>query len=164
LGLSEVTSASSTAEQLESYQGDLTLTGSLNIQRVGVVFSILAASVATGLATLVSLQERKKEASIMSARGLSFKQLTTMFLTENLSILTFSSFLGVVVGLIVARGNIAASNMALSYSLVAHRMTFPPDSIILLSVCVILTFASAVIPVILLTKRYISKMERIVRL
>lgn len=164
LGLSEVTSASSTAEQLESYQGDLTLTGSLNIQRVGVVFSILAASVATGLATLVSLQERKKEASIMSARGLSFKQLTTMFLTENLSILTFSSLLGVVVGLIVARGNIAASNMTLSYSLVAHRMTFPPDSIILLSVCVILTFASAVIPVILLTKRYISRMERIVRL
>jgi ABC-type antimicrobial peptide transport system permease subunit len=164
LGLSDITSVSSTGEQLESYQGDLTLTGSLNIQRVGVVFSILAASVATGLATLVSLQERKKEASIMSARGLSFKQLTTMFLTESLSILTFSSFLGVVVGLIVARGNIAASNMTLSYSLVAHRMTFPPDSIILLSVCVILTFASAIIPVILLTKRYISRMERIVRL
>jgi ABC-type lipoprotein release transport system permease subunit len=164
LGLSEVTSASSTAEQLESYQGDLTLTGSLNIQRVGVVFSILAASVATGLATLVSLQERKKEASIMSARGLSFKQLATMFLTENLSILVFSSLLGVVVGLIVARGNVAASNMTSSYSLVAHRMTFPPDSIILLSICVILTFASAIIPVVLLTKRYISRMERIVRL
>ena len=164
LGLSEVTSASSTAEQLESYQGDLTLTGSLNIQRVGVIFSILAASVATGLATSVSLQERKKEASIMSARGLSFKQLVTMFLTENLSILIFASFLGVVVGIIVAQGNIAASNATMSYSLVAHRMTFPPDAIMLLGVCLILTFASAIIPVILLTKRYISKMERIVRL
>jgi ABC-type antimicrobial peptide transport system permease subunit len=164
LDLSEVTSASSTAEQLESYQGDLTLTGSLNIQRVGVIFSILAASVATGLATSVSLQERKKEASIMSARGLSFKQLVTMFLTENLSILIFASFLGVVVGIIVAQGNIAASNATMSYSLVAHRMTFPPDAIMLLGVCLILTFASAIIPVILLTKRYISKMERIVRL
>jgi len=164
LGLSEVTSASSTAEQLESYQADLTLTGSLNIQRVGVVFSILAASVATGLATLVSLQERKKEASIMSARGLSFKQLTTMFLTESLSILVFASFLGVAVGLIVARGNIAASNVTMSYSLVAHRMIFSLDAIMLLAVCLILTFASAIIPVILLTKRYISKMERIVRL
>jgi ABC-type antimicrobial peptide transport system permease subunit len=164
LDLEDVTSVSSTAEQLESYQGDLTLTGSLNIQRVGVIFSILAASVATGLATLVSLQERKKEASIMSARGLSFKQLTTMFLTESLSILVFASFLGVAVGLVVARGNIAASNVTMSYSLVAHRMIFSLDAIMLLGVCLILTFASAIIPVILLTKRYISKMERIVRL
>jgi ABC-type antimicrobial peptide transport system permease subunit len=164
LDLEDVTYVSSTAEQLESYQGDLMLTSSLNIQRVGVIFSILAASVATGLATSVSLQERKKEASIMSARGLSFKQLVTMFLTENLSILVFAAFLGVAVGIIVARGNIAASNATMSYSLVAHRMTFPPDAIILLSTCVILTLASAIIPVILLTKKYISKMERIVRL
>jgi len=154
----------SAPEQLETYQGDLTLTGSLNIQRIGVIFSILAASVATGLATLVSLQERKKEVSIMSARGLSFKQLATMLLAENLAIMVFAAFLGVVVGLIVARGNIAASNMTMSYSLVTHRMTFPPDAILLLSVCLILTFASAIVPVVLLTKKYISKMERIVRL
>jgi ABC-type antimicrobial peptide transport system permease subunit len=154
----------SVAEELETYQSDLLLTGSLNIQRIGVVFSILAASVATGLVTLVSLQERKREASIMSARGLSFKQLVTMLLAENLAIVVFSAILGVVVGLIVARGNVAASNATLSYSLVAHRMVFPTDAIILLSTCLILVFASAIIPLILLTKRYVSKLERIVRL
>jgi len=154
----------SAAEELETYQSDLLLTGSLNIQRIGVVFSILAASVATSLVTLVSLQERKREASIMSARGLSFKQLVTMLLAENLAIVVFSAILGIVVGLIVARGNVAASNATLSYSLVAHRMVFPTDAIILLSTCLILVFASAIIPLILLTKRYVSKLERIVRL
>jgi ABC-type antimicrobial peptide transport system permease subunit len=154
----------SMAEELETYQSNLLLTGSLNIQRIGVVFSILAASVATGLATLVSLQERKREASIMSARGLSFKQLVTMFFAENLAIVIFSVFLGVVVGLIVVRGNVSAANATLTYSLVTRRIVFPSDAVILLTTCLSLVFASAVVPVILLTKRYVSKMERIVRL
>jgi ABC-type antimicrobial peptide transport system permease subunit len=154
----------SVAEELETYQSDLLLTGSLNIQRIGVVFSILAASVATSLVTLVSLQERKREVSIMSARGLSFKQLVTMLLAENLAIVVFSAILGVVVGLIVVRGNVAASNATLFYSLVAHRMVFPTDAIILLSTCLVLVFASAIIPLILLTKGYVSKLGRIVRL
>ena len=64
----------------------------------------------------------------------------------------------------MVRGNVAASNATLASSLVTHRMVFPPDATLLLSTCVILVFASAIIPVILLTKRYISKMERIVRL
>jgi ABC-type antimicrobial peptide transport system permease subunit len=160
----DVSYVRSVTEDLETYQSNLLITGPLNIQRIGVVFSILAASVSTGLATLVSLQERKREASIMSARGLSFKQLVTMFLTENLAIVVFSTVLGAVVGLIVVRGNVAVSNITLSYSLVTHRIVFPPDAIILLSTCIILVFASIIIPVILLTKRYISKIERIVRL
>jgi ABC-type antimicrobial peptide transport system permease subunit len=160
-----VSSVHSVAEELKTYQTNLQLTGPLNIQRIGVIFSILAASVATGLVTLVSLQERKREASIMSARGLSFKQLVTMFLAENLAIIVFAAIIGIAVGLIVVHGHVAASNATIvSYSLVTHRMVFPSDSIILLSTCLILVFASALIPLILLIKRYISKIERIVRL
>ena len=164
LNFGEVNYVRSVAEELETRQSNLVLSGSLNIQRIGVVFSILAASVATGLAALVSLQERKREASIMSARGLSFKQLVTVFLAENLAVVVFAAVLGIVVGLIVVHGNVAASNATIFYSLVTRRMVFPPDAIILLSTCVILVFASAIIPVILLTKRYISKLERMVRL
>jgi len=164
LNLQDVNYVRSVAEELETYQSNLMITGALNIQRIGVLFSILAASVATGLATLVSLQERKREASIMNARGLSFKQLVTMLLAENLAIVVFSAILGVVVGLIVIRGNVAASNAMFYYSLVTHRVVFLPDATILLSTCIILIFASAIIPVVLLTKRYISKVERIVRL
>jgi ABC-type antimicrobial peptide transport system permease subunit len=165
--LEDVNYVRSVAEELETLESNLLLIGPLNIQRLGVVFSIMAASVAVGLATLVSLQERKREASIMSARGLSFKQLTTMLLTENMAIVTFSVILGVVVGLIVVHGNVAASNAALTgyaYSLVTYRMVFPPEAIMLLTSCLILIFASTIIPTVILTKRYISKMERIVRL
>ena len=164
LNLDNVDYVRSVAEQLETYQSDLLLIGSLNIQRMGVLFSIIAASVATSLVTMVSLQERKREASIMNARGLSFKQLVTMFFAENLAIVVFAVVIGVAVGLIVVHGNVAAYNASLSYSLLMHRITFPPDDIILLSTCLILVFASAIIPVILLTKRYISKIEMIVRL
>jgi ABC-type antimicrobial peptide transport system permease subunit len=164
LKLDGVNYVRSAAEELEASQSNLSLTGSLNIQRMGVVFSILAASVGTSLVTLVSLQERKREASIMSARGLSFKQLVTMFLAENLAVVVFSAVLGIVVGLIVARGNVAASNATIASSLVMHRMVFPLDATLLLSACLILVFASAIIPVVLLTRRYISRIERIVRL
>ncbi|MEM2547129.1 MAG: FtsX-like permease family protein, partial [Candidatus Bathyarchaeia archaeon] len=102
-----VSSARSIAEELEKLQGNLLLVGPLNIQRLGVVFSILAASVAVGLATLVSLQERKKETSITWARGLSFKQLLIMMLTENMAVVTFAVILGVVVGVIVVNGGVA---------------------------------------------------------
>jgi len=163
--LASVSYVRSVAEELENYQSNLLLSGSLNIQRIGVLFSIMAAAVAVGLATIVSLQERKREASIMSARGLSFKQLATMLFAENLAVVIFSVVLGIVVGLIVVHGNIAASNATLvSYSLVTHKMVFPPDAIILLATCLTLIFASTIIPTLILTKRYISKVERIVRL
>jgi ABC-type antimicrobial peptide transport system permease subunit len=163
--LASVSYVRSVAEELENYQSNLLLSGSLNIQRIGILFSIMAAALAVGLATIVSLQERKREASIMSARGLSFKQLATMLFAENLAVVIFSVALGIVVGLIVVHGNIAASNATLvSYSLVTHKMVFPSDAIILLATCLTLIFASTIIPTLILTKRYVSKVERIVRL
>lgn len=137
----------------------------MNIQRMGVLFSIIAAAAAVALATLVSLQERKRETSIMNARGLSLKQLVTVLLAENLAVVSFSTILGVIVGLIVVHGNIAASNIALaSYSLIMHKMVFPPDAVALLAICITLIFASTIIPTFFLTKRYVSKAEKIVRL
>ncbi|MEM1565345.1 MAG: FtsX-like permease family protein [Candidatus Bathyarchaeia archaeon] len=159
-----VSSVRSVAEELEALQSNLLVSGPLNIQRLGVIFSILAASVAVGLATLVSLQERKREVSIMWTRGLSFKQLLIMLLTENMAVVTFAVILGTVVGLIVVNGNVAASNATLIYSLVRFRMVFPLDAVTLLASCMLLIFASTIVPTILLTKRYISKVERIVRL
>ncbi|MDW8040741.1 MAG: FtsX-like permease family protein [Nitrososphaerota archaeon] len=159
-----VSSVRSVAEELEKLQSNLMLVGPLNIQRLGVVFSIVAASVAVGLATVVSIQERKKEASIMWARGLSFKQLLIMLFTENMAVVTFAVVLGVVVGLIVVHGNVAASNAALTYTLVKFRMVFPADAVMLLVLCLFLIFVSTIMPTILLTRRYLSKVERIVKL
>ncbi len=154
---------SSVAEQLEQRETNLLLTGTTSVQRVGVLFAVVAASVATGLIAMVSLQERKKELTIMNVRGLSYKQLIIMLLAENLSIIVFSTALGVIVGLIIVHGSIVALNTTQYVTLVAHRMIFPPDAILTLSASLILVFASSIIPVIIITKRYVSRLERIVR-
>ncbi len=163
LNSSDIGYVYSVAEQLEKQESDLLLSGTKNVQRIGVIFAVVAASAATALIALVSLQERKKEVTIMNVRGLSFKQLITMLLAENLSIIVFSVIIGVVVGLIIVHGNIAAFNATQYFTLVNRRMVFPPGAILTLLVSLILVFSSSILPVIAVTKRYVSKLERIVR-
>jgi len=130
-----------------------------------VIFIVVAASVGTALVTLVSLRERKREASIMSVRGLSFKQLVIMLLTENLAVVVFAVVLGAVVGLIVVRGTIASTNAfsIFSYTPLSRRMVFPPDALLTLFASFSLVFASTIIPVIFMAKIYSSRLERTVR-
>jgi ABC-type antimicrobial peptide transport system permease subunit len=98
----------------------------------------------------------------MSIRGLSFKQLATMLLTENLAIVVFAVLLGTVVGLIIVYGNISATN-TMSSSILTHHMVFPLDMVLTLFACFVLVFASTIIPVIVMSRRYVSRLERIVR-
>jgi len=154
----------SVAEELQEWQSNVLLSGTLNIQLLGVAFAVVAASIGTALVTLVSLKERNKEVSIMSIRGLSFKQLATMLLTENLAIVVFAVLLGSVVGLISVYGNVSAANtMPYSSSILARHMVFPIDTVLTLIACVTLVFASTIIPVIIMSRRYVSRLERIVR-
>ena len=153
----------SVAEQFEQQQSNAISNGMLNIQRLGVVFAVISASVGTALVTLVSLKERRKEATLMSVRGLSFKQLIVMLLTENLAIVTFAVVLGAVAGLIIVRGNVAASN-AFAMSLVSRRVVFPLDVLLTIFSSILLVFASTIIPAVVIARRYVSKLERMVRL
>jgi len=126
---------------------------------------VMAASIGTGLVTFVSLRERRREASIMSIRGLSFKQLLVMLLTENLAVVIFALLLGAIVGLIWVRGTVASNNAVnvFSYTPLSRHMVFPPDALLTLLVSFLLIFASTIIPVILMAKRYSSRLERTVR-
>jgi len=164
LDLDEVGSVSSVAEELEKQQSNFAVMGSLNILRLGVFFIVVAASVGTALVTLVSLRERSREASIMSVRGLSFKQLVIMLLTENLSVVIFAVLLGGVVGLIWVRGTIASQNaMTVMDNPIARRMVLPLEAISTLLISLILVFASTITPVIFMARRYGSRLERVVR-
>ncbi|NIV44443.1 hypothetical protein GWN49_06145, partial [Candidatus Bathyarchaeota archaeon] len=78
LDLANVEIVNAVAEELEQWQSNIMVSGPLNVQRLGVAFAVLAASLGTALVTFVSLKERRKEVSIMCVRGLSFKQLITM--------------------------------------------------------------------------------------
>ncbi|HEX9261596.1 MAG TPA: ABC transporter permease, partial [Candidatus Bathyarchaeia archaeon] len=135
----------------------------LDVQRLGVVFAVLAASVGTALISLVSLRERSREATLMSVRGLSYRQLIWMFLTENLAVVTFAVVLGLVVGFIIVLGNVASANAAIS-ELVKRRFVFPSDAVVTVVSCISLIFASAILPVIVMSRQYVTKLERMIRL
>ncbi|RLI41143.1 hypothetical protein DRO59_07700 [Candidatus Bathyarchaeota archaeon] len=158
-----VSSVESFAEKWEESQSDIMRMGVLDVQRLGIVFAVLAASVGTALVSAVSMRERSREAAIMSVKGLSYKQLAAVFLTENFALVTFSVVLGVIVGLIVVHGYVCSTNASIS-SLIQHRLVFPLDEALMLLSCIALIFVSTVLPILLMLKRYMTKLERMVRL
>jgi len=141
--------------------------GEIEIQRLGVAFAVLAASLGAVLVTIVSLTERRKEIGMMRVRGLSFRQIVGVILTENLTVMAFAVVLGAVVGLIVVQGHTSSLNTLPNFSTdfapILRHVVFPLDSALTLASCCILVFASAVVPVVLAVRRYISETERIVR-
>ena len=151
------------AEEWEEAQTDVMVIGMLDVQRLGIIFAVLAASVGTALVSTVSMKERSREATIMSVKGLSYKQLIIMFLTENLALVVFSITLGFVVGLIVVYGNISAANASISF-LVQRRLVFPLDTTLMLVSCIALIFISTILPIIIMSRKYVTKLERMVRL
>jgi hypothetical protein len=86
-----------------------------------------------------------------------------MFLTENLAVVTFAIILGLSVGLIIVHGNVASANAAIS-ELVKKRFVFPYNAIATVASCISLIFASTVLPIIVMSRQYVTKLERMIRL
>jgi ABC-type lipoprotein release transport system permease subunit len=163
IGNANIYSVDSFAEEWEQAQTNVIQMSTLDVQRLGIVFAVLAASVGTALISTVSLRERSREATIMSVKGLSYKQLVIMFLTENLALAIFSVILGVFVGFVIVYGNIASYNATIS-EIVKRRLVFPLDSTLMLTSCLALIFAATILPILIMSKRYVTKLERMVRL
>jgi ABC-type antimicrobial peptide transport system permease subunit len=132
-------------------------------QRLGLIFVVLAASVGTVLISVVSLSERSREATLMSVRGLSYRQLVWMFLTENLAVITFSVILGLSVGLIIVYGNITSSNAVIS-ALVQKRLVFSTDFIVSIASYIAIIYASTIGSILVMSRQYVTKLERMIRL
>ena len=135
----------------------------LDVQRLGLIFVVVAASVGTALVSIVSMRERSREATLMSVKGLSYRQLVWMFLSENLAVVIFSIVLGLIVGLIIVYGNVASASSFLP-ELIKRRVVFPNDTLITIGSFVSLIFASAILPIIVMTRQYVTKLERMIRL
>jgi ABC-type lipoprotein release transport system permease subunit len=135
----------------------------LDVQRLGLIFVVLAASVGTALISIVSMKERSREATLMSVRGLSYRQLVWMFLSENLAVVTFSVVLGLIVGYIIVYGNVISANAFIS-ALVKRHVVFPNDALMAIGSYVSLIFASTILPIIVMSRQYVTKLERMVRL
>jgi ABC-type lipoprotein release transport system permease subunit len=165
LGL-EIYGVESIEEQWADAQTNPSVTNNLqllDVQRLGIVFAILAASAGTALISAVSLRERSREAALMSVKGLSYKQLVWMFLTENVAVVTFSVVLGLSVGFIIVYGNVTSANAVVS-EIVKRRFVFPPDAVFTVVSCISLIFASTILPIIVMSRQYVTKLERMVRL
>ena len=134
----------------------------LDIQSLGLVFAVLSASVGTALIAIVSLKERSREATLMSVRGLSYRQLVWMFLTESIAIITFAVVLGVCVGIIIVYGTVTSAN-AYSSELVMQRLIFPADAVATIGIYVALIYASTIGAIVVMTSQYVTKLERMVR-
>jgi ABC-type antimicrobial peptide transport system permease subunit len=153
----------SVANELEKSQTDAVATGALDIMQLGTVFAVLAASVGTALISSVSMMERSREATIMSVKGLSYKQLVIMFLTESFALVTFAIVLGVSIGLISVYGTIASSNAQASGLVVMH-LVFPLGSTLLVAGCIATIFAATILPIVIMSRKYVTKLERMIRL
>ena len=161
----DISQVDSFAEEYARSQSDVATVGSLDAQRLGIVFAVLAASVGTALVSVVSMTERSREATIMSVKGLSYKQLVIMFLTENLAVVSFAVVLGISVGFVAAYGNISATNSFIaSTAIIKHRLIFSLDAILMLASCVALIFVSTILPILVIARGYVTKLERMVRL
>jgi uncharacterized membrane-anchored protein YitT (DUF2179 family) len=86
-----------------------------------------------------------------------------MFLTENVAVVTFSVVLGLSIGFIIVYGNITSANAAVS-EIVKRRFVIPPDAVFTLVSCISLIFASTILPIIVMSRQYVTKLERMVRL
>jgi hypothetical protein len=71
--------------------------------------------------------------------------------------------LGLIVGFIIVNGNIASANAAIS-QLVQRRFVFPTDSIVTVGSCILLIFGATILPIIVMSRQYVTKLERMIRL
>jgi ABC-type antimicrobial peptide transport system permease subunit len=134
----------------------------LNFQNLSVIFAVLSASVGMVLIAVVSLSERSREATLMSVRGVSYGQLVWMLLAENLAVITFSILLGLVGGYIIDRGTILAANVG-TLQLIYPHVVFPASTITIIACYVGLIYASTILAILVMSRRYVTKLERMVR-
>ena len=165
LGL-EIYGVNSLDEELTSAMEHPTSDNSLqtlDVQRLGLVFAVLSASVGIALISIISMRERNREATLMSVKGLSYRQLVWMFLAENLAVVVFSVISGVGVGLIAGYGSVVSSSSAIS-ELVTRQFVFTYDSLVTVVSCIALIFAATILPIIVISRQYVTKLERMIRL
>jgi len=142
--------------------------GVLNVLRLGTVFAAAAACIGLGTVTYTGFKEREKETTMISVRGLSYRGLLGLLLTEIVPLVLFGLILGIVVGLITVRGDAMAAGFQ-SFSvnftdlLSPRRVVFPAWSQQQLGVVIGLLLSGVFAPVIFAARKNLSKMSRTVR-
>jgi hypothetical protein len=124
------------------------LAGPRRIQELGVYFSALVSSLGVVLVVYTALRSRWKELTVMSIRGFTGGQLTSVLLVENMGLVLFSIALGLGVGAVMLRGETMMLNATMP-SVIARHLVFPPSAQLTLAAVVGLIIACTVAPILL---------------
>jgi ABC-type antimicrobial peptide transport system permease subunit len=140
--------------------------GSQNVLRLGTAFAALAASIGVGTIAYTGYREREKEITMVAVRGLSYRQLSGLLITEFLPLVIYALILATIVGLVVDWGD-ALSQNSLNQSylgmLAARRVVFPLWASANILVIIGLILAGVFVPAITAARKDLSKMSRTVR-
>src|SRR2546430_278779 len=140
--------------------------GTQNVLRLGTAFAALAASIGVGTIAYTGYREREKEITMVAVRGLSYRQLAGLLITEFLPLVIFALILATIVGLIVVWGDALGQNsLNQSYLgiLAARRVVFPLWASANILVIVALVLVGVFIPALTAARKDLSKMSRTVR-
>src|SRR2546428_78238 len=140
--------------------------GTQNVLRLGTAFAALAASIGVGTIAYTGYREREKEITMVAVRGLSYRQLAGLLITEFLPLVIFALILAAIVGLIVVWGDALGQNsLDQSYLgiLAARRVVFPLLASANILVIVALVLAGVFLPAVTAARKDLSKMSRTVR-
>jgi ABC-type antimicrobial peptide transport system permease subunit len=146
--------------------GDVIANGTQNVLRLGTVFAALAASIGIGAVAYTGFKEREKETTMLAVRGLSYRQMLGLLVTEVLPLVIFALILATAVGLITVRGDSLAQNsLTPSYAslLAPRRVVFPLWASENILVIIGLLFLGVFLPAITAARKDLSKMSRTVR-
>ena len=139
-------------EHIREASSNIFLVGPRRMEELGIYFAALVSSVGVALIVSTALRSRWKELTIMTIRGFSAAQLSTMLLVESMSSVVFAMILGFAVGFISLRGETEIFNTAVAASLERH-MVFPPSSQLSLIIVTGLLIVSTVVPIIVAARR-----------
>jgi len=140
--------------------------GTQNVLRLGTVFAGLAASIGIGAVAYTGFKEREKETTMLAVRGLSYKQMLGLLVTEVLPLVIFALILATAVGLITVRGDSLAQNsLTPNYAtlLAPRRVVFPLWASENIFAIIGLLFLGVFLPAITAARKDLSKMSRTVR-
>src|SRR5919109_2182584 len=146
--------------------GGIISAGGQNVLRLGTAFAGLASSIGVGTVVYTGYREREKEITMVAVRGLSYKQLLGLLVTEFLPLIIFSLIIGTIVGLTVVWGDAQGQNsLSQGYFaiLAARRIIFPEWALLNIFAIIGLLIGGVFLPAIFAARKDLSKMNRTVR-
>jgi len=163
-----LTSVQSSSPSSASQNGTNSIfSGLLNVLRLGTIFAAAAAGIGVGTVAYTGFKEREKEITMISVRGLSYRQLLGLLITEVLPLVIFALVLAAVVGIITVRGDTLAldslSNQDFYALLSPRRIAFPMAEQVILSSIIGLLLLGVFLPAIFSARKNLSKVSRTVR-